>query len=269
MKIAKKNGRDKARPSRENGRDEARPSQVTVIDSNTPTLKHSNTVSGSVTPEVVGSAYEIEECNSTDAAERVRFHLSKAHVAANVAMKHIIEAGRELAIQKQLLGHGQWIDWCATKLEISYKTAERYIDTFQRTIGVKRIEQGVSLDAKLLKKELDAATVGMEEKTVRQAMLELGVIKRPSGWGGGREGAGRKSKAKDEAEEVSAQLDAVVNSPALLIASIREPLATVYKSWRERDVFARIDLKDLGQVAATLKELANAANDALKARSKE
>ena len=237
------------------GRDEARPSQVAPV-------------AETVTPEVVGSAYEIEECNSTDAAERVRFHLSKAHVAANVALKHIIAAGQELTIQKQLLGYGQWNDWCENKIGISRRTADRYIDTFQKTVGVQRIEQGVSIDAKLLKKELDAATVGMEEKTVRQAMLELGVIKRPSGWGGGREGAGRKPNAKDEAEEVSAQLDAVVNSPALLLASIREPLSTVYKSWRERDVFARIDLKDLGQVAATLKELANAANDALKARSK-
>ena len=240
------------------GRDEARPSQVAAVAP----------VAETVTPEVLPSAYEIEECNSTDAAERVRFHLSKAHVAANVALKHIIAAGQELAIQKQLLGYGQWDAWCTEKIEISKRTADKYIETFQKTVGVQRSSQKIPLDAKLLNKELDAATVGMEEKTVRQAMLELGVIKRPSGWGGGREGAGRKAKANDEAEEVSAQLDAVVNSPALLIASIREPLATVYKSWRERDVFARIDLKDLGQVAATLNELASAASAALKARSK-
>ena len=60
----------------------------------------------------------------------------------------------------------------------------------------------------------------------------------------------------------------MVNSPALLIALIREPIATVYKAWRERDVFARIDLEDLGQVTASLNELANAATGALKARSK-
>ena len=43
----------------------------------------------------------------------------------------------------------------------------------------------------------------------------------------------------------------------------------MYKTWRERDVFARIDLKDLCQVAATLNELASAATAALKSRSKK
>jgi len=155
-----------------------------------------SSVAEPVTPEVVASPCELEECNSLDAAERVRFHLSKAHVAASVALQHIIAAGQELAIQKQLLGYGQWDAWCTEKIEISKRTADKYIETFQKTVGAARLEQGVSLDAKLLKKELDAATVGMEEKTVRQAMLELGVIKRPSGegaWGGAREGAGRKA----------------------------------------------------------------------------
>ena len=109
---------------------------------------------------------------------------------------------------------------------------------------------------------------GVDAPTLNGLYSQLKILKHSDNHGGAGRGQGRKPKSKDEAEEVSAQLDAVVNSPALLIASIREPLATVYKSWRERDVFARIDLKDLGQVAATLNELASAANDALKARSK-
>ena len=128
------------------------------------------------------------------------------------------------------------------------------------------LEQGVALDKKILKKELEAATVGMEEKTVRQAMIEIGVIKSHSSWGGKREGAGRK--AADEAADEQAALDEVANSPALLIAAIREPIATVYKAWRERDVFARIDMEDLALVTASLNELAAAATSALKARSK-
>ena len=244
------------------GRDEARPSQVALVAPVAP-------VAETVTPEVLPSMYEVEEPDYTDAAERIRFHLHEAQAHGRCAIAHIIEAGRELALQKQLLGYGQWKTWCEGNLSLSLDTVDRYISTFQKTVGVQRASQQIPLDKKILKKELEAATVGMEEKTVRQAMLELGVIKRPSGWGGGREGAGRKAKAKDEAEEVSAQLDAVVNSPALLIAAIRKPLETVYKAWRERDVFARIDLKDLGQVAATLNELASAASAALKARSKK
>ena len=218
-------------------------------------------------PVVVEPLPVFEECRSRDAAERVRFHLSQARVAGRVALAHIIEAGRELALKKQLLGYGQWKTWCEGNLSVSLDTADRYIATFQKTIGAARLEQGVALDKKILKKELEAATVGMEEKTVRQAMIEIGVIKQHSAWGGKRDGAGRK--AKDAAADEAAALDEVANSPALLIAAIREPISTVYKAWRERDVFAKIDMSDLALVTASLQELATAATAALKARSKK
>ena len=218
-------------------------------------------------PVVVEPLPVFEECKSSDAAERVRFHLSHARVAGRVALAHIIEAGRELTIQKQLIGYGQWVDWCHGNLDISQQTADKYIATFQKTIGVQRAAQQIPLDKKILKKELEAATVGMEEKTVRQAMIEIGVIKQHSAWGGKRDGAGRK--AKDDAADEAAALDEVANSPALLIAAIREPISTVYKAWRERDVFAKIDMSDLAVVTASLNELAAAATAALKARSKK
>ena len=218
-------------------------------------------------PVVVEPLPVFEECESKDAAERVRFHLSQAREHGRCAIAHIIEAGRELSLQKQLLGYGQWNDWCDNNIEISRQTADKYIETFQRTIGVQRTAQGVSLDKKILKKELEAATIGMEEKTVRQAMIEIGVIKSHASWGGKRDGAGRK--AKDAAADEAAALDEVANSPAVLIAAIREPIATVYKAWRERDVFAKIDMSDLALVTASLQELATAATAALKARSKK
>ena len=217
-------------------------------------------------PVVVEPLPVFEQCSSNDAAERVRFHLSHARVAGRVALAHIIEAGRELALQKQLLGYGQWNDWCDNNIEISRQTAYKYIETFQKTVGVQRAAQQIPLDKKILKKELEAATIGMEEKTVRQAMIEIGVIKSHASWGGKRDGAGRK--AKDAAADEAAALDEVANSPALLIAAIREPISTVYKAWRERDVFAKIDMSDLALVTASLQELATAATAALKARSK-
>ena len=218
-------------------------------------------------PVVVEPLPVFEQCSSNDAAERVRFHLSHAREHGRCAIAHIIEAGRELAIQKQLLGYGQWATWCDNNLEITQRTADKYIETFQKTIGAARLEQGVALEKKILKKELEAATVGMEEKTVRQAMIEIGVIKSHASWGGKRDGAGRK--AKDAAADEAAALDEVANSPALLIAAIREPISTVYKAWRERDVFAKIDMSDLALVTASLQELATAATAALKARSKK
>ena len=217
-------------------------------------------------PVVVEPLPVFEECESKDAAERVRFHLDEAKKHGRCAIAHIIEAGRELALQKQLLGYGQWNAWCDNNLDITQRTADKYIETFQKTVGVQRAAQQIPLDKKILKKELEAATVGMEEKTVRQAMIEIGVIKSHASWGGKRDGAGRK--AKDAAADEAAALDEVANSPALLIAAIREPISTVYKAWRERDVFAKIDMSDLALVTASLQELATAATAALKARSK-
>ena len=217
-------------------------------------------------PVVVEPLPVFEQCSSNDAAERVRFHLDEAKKHGRCAIAHIIEAGRELALQKQLLGYGQWNDCSDNNIEISRQTADKYIETFQKTVGVQRAAQQIPLEKKILKKELEAATIGMEEKTVRQAMIEIGVIKRSGDWGGKDRGQGRKKK--NEAADISAELDEVANSPALLIAAIREPISTVYKAWRERDVFAKIDMSDLAVVAASLNELATAATSALKARSK-
>lgn len=162
------------------------------------------------TPTVVEPLPVFEECQSANAAERVQFHLAHAREHGRCAIAHIIEAGRELAIQKQLLGYGSWKSWCEDNLEVSLTTADKYIETFQRTVGAARIEQGVSLDKKILKKELEAATVGMEEKTVRQAMIEIGVIKPAGSWGGARAGAGRKA-----ASEPLPQTSAAENAKAI------------------------------------------------------
>ena len=177
-----------------------------------------------ITPEVIPNAWDFEEPVFEDAAERIRFHLSRARVSAVTALKHIIEAGWELAKQKRVLGYGQWRSWCEEKLDISQDSADRYIMAFQRTVGAARAAQSIGLDAKLLKKELDAATSGMEEKTVRQAMIEIGVIKANPAHGGKREGAGRKAKDAD----VAAELKAVAKMEPVLWASAKEALDALW-----------------------------------------
>jgi len=179
-----------------------------------------------------------------------------------------IMAGWVLSVARSTCAHGQWMAWLQQNVTFGKSTATNYMNLYAQTLGKARenARRPIALEVQPTIEELEAAAHDVDGKSLSALYKSTRIIAASGSWGGKREGAGRK--AKDEAEEVSAQLDAVVNSPALLIASIREPLATVYKAWRERDVFARIDLKDLGQVAATLKELANAANDALKARSK-
>ena len=182
-----------------------------------------------------------------------------------------IMAGWILSVARSTCAHGQWYAWLEQNVSFGRTTAQNYMNLYAQTLGAARAaaRRPIALEVEPTVAEIEAAAHDLDGKNMSQLYKSTRLIAASGDWGGKRENAGRKSKANDEAEEVSAQLDAVVNSPALLIAAIREPLATVYKSWRERDVFARIDLKDLGQVAATLKELANAANDALKARSKE
>lgn len=180
-----------------------------------------------------------------------------------------IMAGWVLSVARSTCAHGQWMTWLVQNVNFSQQTATNYMNLYAQTLGAARAaaRRPIALDVVPTVAELEAAAHDLDGKNMSQLYKSTRLIAESDTWGGKREGAGRK--AKGEADDVSAQLDKVVNSPALLIASIREPLATVYKTWRERDVFARIDMGDLAQVAATLNELASAATAALKARSKK
>lgn len=246
MKIAKKVSRRDAETQREN--------TTEVV------------VAKPVEPEVMPSLGQIEEPDYTRPAECINFHLGMAQHHGRVAIAHLIIAGQELAKQKQMLGWGRWNEFCEKELSVDRTTADRYVKFFYKVIVERRVA-GIPFDRRVTNKELAEATVGMEGKSATRAMVDLGIIKRSGDWGGKDRGQGRKPK-KAEAADISAALDEVANSPALLIAAIREPIATVYKAWRERDVFARIDMSDLAVVAASLNELATAATSALKARSK-
>lgn len=213
-------------------------------------------------PVVVEPLPVFEVCESSDAAERVRFHVAQAREHGRCAVAHIIEAGRELAIQKQLLGYGQWNAWCDKNLGIARYTADRYIEVFQRTVGEQRIAQGVAFDKKILKKELEAATVGMEEKTVRQAMIEIGVIKPNPDHGGAREGAGRKPKNAD----IAAQLDAVTKAEPVMWAAAKGHLDELRKLDVEKDFMHRLTDEHLATVSELLSELAKKASELLVGR---
>lgn len=178
-----------------------------------------------------------------------------------------IMAGWVLSVARSTCAHGQWMAWLAQNVSFSQQTATNYMNLYARTLGKARAEarRPIALNVEPTVAELEAAAHDVDGSTLAALYKSTRIMAANPDHGGKREGAGRKPKDAD----VAAQLDAVVNSPALLIASIREPLSTVYKTWRERDVFARIDLKDLAQVTATLNELASAATAALKARSKK
>ena len=180
-----------------------------------------------------------------------------------------IMAGWILAVARSTCPHGTWYNWLEQNVNFSKQTASNYLSLYAQTLGAARaaMRRPIALTVEPTIEELEEAAHDVNGKSLSALYKSTRLMATPNNWGGPDRGQGRKPK--DAAEEESAALDAVVNSPALLIASIREPLATVYRTWRERDVFARIELGDLAQVTATLNELASAATAALKARSKK
>ena len=180
-----------------------------------------------------------------------------------------IMAGWILAVARSTCPHGTWGKWLENNVNFSQQTASNYLSLYAKTLGAARaaMRRPIALTVEPTAAELEAAAHDVNGKSLSALYKSTRLMASSDNWGGAGRGQGRKKK--DEAAAESAALDAVVNSPALLIASIREPLATVYRTWRERDVFARIELGDLAQVTATLNELASAATAALKARSKK
>lgn len=180
-----------------------------------------------------------------------------------------IMAGWILAVARSTCPHGTWYNWLEQNVNFSKQTASNYLSLYAQTLGAARaaMRRPIALTVEPTAAELESAAHDVDGKRLSALYKSTRLMASSDNWGGAGRGQGRKKK--DEAAEESAALDAVVNSPALLIASIREPLATVYRTWRERDVFARIELGDLAQVTATLNELASAATAALKARSKK
>ena len=179
-----------------------------------------------------------------------------------------ILAGWVLSVARSTCAHGQWLGWLEQNVSFSKTTARNYLSLYAQTLGAQRaaMRRPIALDVQPTEDELEAAAHDVDGKSLSALYKSTRLMATSNKWGGEREGAGRKPK--DEAADEASALDEIANSPALLIAAIREPIAKVYKAWRERDVFARIEMSDLALVAASLNELASAATAALKARSK-
>jgi hypothetical protein len=179
-----------------------------------------------------------------------------------------ILAGWVLSVARSTCAYGQWMQWLEQNVNFSKRTAANYLSLYAQTLGAQRaaMRRPIALAVQPTEDELEAAAHDVDGKALSSLYKSTRLIKASDNWGGAGRGQGRKSK--DAAEAEKQELDEIANSPALLIAAIREPISTVYKAWRERDVFARIDMSDLAVVAASLNELATAATSALKARSK-
>ena len=216
-----------------------------------------------ITPEVVAPLDNIDEPDYNTPGERIRYHVGMAQHHGRLALAHLILAGWELSKQKQAIGYGGWVEWCDKNLQISRFTADRYIQFYQKTVGDARNAAAIPLAKKPTLKELSAATVGMEQKSATRAMIDLDIIKRPKGWGGEREGAGRKPKGD---AEVAAELKAIAKNEAVIWASAKGSLDNLVQLNAKRDVFHRLSDEHLATVSGLLADLAGAAAKALEKR---
>ncbi|MBQ1428435.1 MAG: hypothetical protein IIZ06_02095 [Kiritimatiellae bacterium] len=220
-----------------------------------------------VVPEVVQpSALSVREVAleapaSSTPAECISFDLgmSKSHATASIC--YLARAGWRLALERQGMAHGAWIDFCQNHVGISDDTARRYIKFFQETVGKFRTNHGLpAMVTELTDKMIAAATADIESKTATGAMIELGVMRRPPNHGGFRQGAGRKPK------DVAAALKAVTEHEAVLWASAKGALDNLVKLDAERDVFRRLSDDHLAQVSGILTDLSKKAAEALTGR---
>ena len=214
-----------------------------------------------VTPEVLPPLGEIEEPDYTKPSERIKFHIGMAQHHGRQALAHLISAGWELSMQKQAIGYGGWAAWCENELNFSQKTADRYCMFYQKVLGEQRAADGIPLAKRITNKELEAATVGMEGKSARAAMIDLGIIRRPDGWGGKREDAGRKRK--DVAEELKSDVEGE------LCANEGRDLIEELSGWAlgADDGFGTLGDGELANAVKTLSNILARAREILAARN--
>ncbi len=174
-----------------------------------------------VSPTAVATLQEIhlEVPQVATPAESVKFDLVMAKRHGALTLAYLARAGWKLACEKQALSHGEWEKWCREQVGYSKDTADRYIKFYYSTVGEHLRAQGTAhrLVENLTDAMIEEATAGLESKTATGAMIELGIVKRPAGWGGAREGAGRtpevlpKLTATQEAETLWAQVMGVLD----------------------------------------------------------
>lgn len=201
-----------------------------------------------------------------EAAARINHWHEIAKQSSEMAIAAALNAGIELF--KAKVDHpGNFVQWIESNCDFGKTTAYRYLSLVQQAISADELPKIANGSDKMREAAIEEYAAETDSKSLTELYCDLGIIKKtPSKMGGKREGAGRKRK--DEAEEIGENLDAAVNTPGLLAAAIKGPIETLWRLWKERDVFSRIDDETLGHAAGLLDELSKAATKALKLRVK-
>ena len=199
-----------------------------------------------------------------EAAARINHWHEVAKQSSEMAIAAALNAGLELF--KAKLEHPvNFVQWIESNCDFGKSTAYNYLKLVQQAISADELPKIANGSNKMRQAAIEEYAAETDSKSLTELYCDLGIIKKtPTNMGGKRDGAGRKRK--DEAASEAAALDEVANSPALLAAAIKEPVAAIWQLHQEREVFARIDDETLGSVAGMLNELCKAAAKELKRR---
>ena len=234
--------------------------------------KNEVVVAEPVTPEVVEptaltvKSTRMPKIKGKTPGQRINF-LHKLSVASGkLSICAGIMAGWELSRAKGKCEHGQWLKWLAANTELSPTTASRYMDVYRATLGDARaaLPEPISADVAPTPAELNEAAANVDAPTLNGLYSQLKILKHNDDHGGKREGAGRKPKG--EADDVSAQLDAVTKMEPVLWASAKGALDTLVKLDAEKDFMRRLSDEHLATVSELLSGLAKKASKLLVGR---
>ena len=139
-------------------------------------------------------ALAIPDGSPAEQANALHRDFLKSAVSAKV---RAVQCGWVLSLQRERLGHGQWMAWVANNLDFTQRTCNNYITAFESTVGAYRAQQRrpLPLSEAPTMEEIAAATAGTNEKPLAALYRSTGVVEGDPNHGGAREGAGRKAAA--------------------------------------------------------------------------
>ena len=232
-----------------------------------PALPHADNVTA-LTVQV--TALPIPEGSPAEQANALHCDFLRHAVTSKL---RAIQCGWVLALQRERLGHGQWMPWVAENLDFTLRTVQNYLVAFHTTVGAYRAQmrRPLPLSVEPTVEEITAAAAyaaerqgesNAKERPLAALYRETGVVEGNQNWGGKDRGQGRKPKDAD----VAAELEKVATLEPALWASAKGSLDNLVKLDAERGIFLRLSNEHLAQVAGILADLAKDAGDMLKQR---
>lgn len=161
-----------------------------------------------------------------------------------------ILAGWVLSMARETCAHGMWLAWLEKNVAFNARTAQNYMSLYAQTVGAARaaLRRPIPLSVMPTMAELTAAAHDLDGKSLSALYKSTRLISAETGWGGKREGAGRKAK------DAVAELDEIRQSEALAWAAARGALDSLSRLDGD-GAFAHLSDAHLGELAGALSGL--------------